>query len=1065
MKSFNKLIAWVMALAMITALFPISAVAAEAENSVYEDMLESVTSENGYGLTGELDAGRILYAWNWSFENIKDKMQDIAKQGFDGILVSPPNEIKMPTDGVKVYEPEVNGVSPNGWWMFYEPAGFQINESVDNALGTKDDFVDMCAEADEYGMKIMVETVVGYMGSDDDHIGEYDNTSEEVMDHVNPKAAEFEPELIAAEAFHSPYIKSEFKVSYGEGWSEYDIEESLTQHTISGKPDLDTSSQLVQDAIYDYLVELVEAGADGFYFNDARHIETAGDTYFTSDFWEDTLLKVRSNYPDIENYAIGEVLGSFGDGRPASDYTGYMDVTDYENYLTLKDAVRGADGAELSFSFAPQDNTVLWTETGSTYASGETSVLADIQINKIWALSAAREGVTSLYMARPDDTSVESKAEIEAILDGYELGAAYDTAWSNDEVKAVNQFANFFKDEEENVYCADGIVVIERGNSGAVVVNTVGGEENVHLYAENLEDGTYTDLISGNEFYINYGVLSGTLGDTEIAVLLQTEAFVSDKIMIGDIVLKSGEYLLNGESEPSASAPEAGGYAYYEDGVLALVDFSYEGVGYTYDDYLMSETVIYSEKPLTISLTGNNAISNLSSRGGETCIHVKELTIDGAGSLALEAMDPVYAENGIHITGGKLDVNTQSYYGIRTNEGDVKITGGEVKINGCDIGLTSDFGKVIIEDGVVDINAYSYSIWAGEEIEIDEEGLLLPTDYEIGSLAEWNDGVVMIDTDTGAYVNELVFAKIDCEWSEDWAYNAMYHWHPCTDEECITTAHPELCDGYEEHNTDDICICGYDTTRVIKVYIGSIGIAEGEYLGNNGKLYTKKPREGYAHYEDCVLTLNNFEFEGETYSDVICEMGTPDYEDDDSYADATLCATEDIELILKGDSSISGTTDCDGIFSNHDIRVSGDGRLTINSDDDGIDTWGLFVMDSGQLDINSYDVGITAKKDVHIEGGSLNIYSDDDGILSRGSIYVKDGDINIETGEKGFMTMPYYDWDDEPVLFGGDIEISGGTINIVADDEAIYTDEIEYDDSEAVVGDIRISGGEVNTLQ
>ena len=131
MKRFYKLTAWVITLAMIIALFPLSAVAENTEevSSVYEKMIESVTSENGYGLTRELDASRILYAWNWSFENIKEKMQDIAEQGFGGVLVSPPNEIKMPTKDVKVCEPEVEGISPNGWWMLYEPAGFQINES------------------------------------------------------------------------------------------------------------------------------------------------------------------------------------------------------------------------------------------------------------------------------------------------------------------------------------------------------------------------------------------------------------------------------------------------------------------------------------------------------------------------------------------------------------------------------------------------------------------------------------------------------------------------------------------------------------------------------------------------------------------------------------------------------------------------------------------------------------------------------------------------------------------------------------------------------------------------
>ena len=338
----KKLISLLLAVVLVVSSFAVCATSvAAAENyNEYEKMLEDIKPENNYGLADTVNEGKIIQAWNWSYANIIANLETLAEQGFTTIQVSPPNELKMPTKGVKVCEPAIDGIAPNGWWMFYQPAGFQLNESTDNALGVKSEFVEMIDKAHELGLKVIVDAVINHMGTDDDHVGVYTNTSTDPMDHVNPRAAQFEPELLAAKAFHSPWVDMTYKENYWDGWSDYDIEEDLTQHCTSGLPDLATETKLVQDTIYEYFVELVEAGADGFRFDAAKHIETEHDTYFASDFWKNTLLKLRENYPQKECYAYGEILNKCGDGRPFSEYTELMDVTDSSSYWAIKDAVQ-----------------------------------------------------------------------------------------------------------------------------------------------------------------------------------------------------------------------------------------------------------------------------------------------------------------------------------------------------------------------------------------------------------------------------------------------------------------------------------------------------------------------------------------------------------------------------------------------------------------------------------------------------------------------------------------------------------------------------------------------------
>jgi len=534
----KKLLSVILALAVVASCVCIGFVNAGAasEYNEYEKMLESIKPENNYGLEDTVNEGKIIQAWNWSYANIIANLETLAEQGFTTIQVSPPNEIKMATKGVKVCEPAVDGIAPNGWWMFYQPAGFQLNESTDNALGVKSEFKKMVEEAHKLGLKVIVDAVINHFGTDDDHVGLYDNESTDPMTHVNPRAWEFETEILNAKALHDPWVNMTYKENYWDGYSDYDIEEDLTQHCTSGLPDLATETQVVQDAIYDYFVELVdECDVDGFRFDAAKHIETSHDTYFASDFWEDTLQKLRANYPDKECYAYGEILNKCGDGRPFSEYTELMDVTDSSSYWGIKDAVvngggnpipfyqseaEGCDPTTVNFT---KENVIQWNESHDTYIDGGTSSLTVQQRNKIWALTAARQTITGIYFARPDDRTGANRAAIEKICANITLGDANLTSWTAPEVKAVNQFDNYFGDASEYNSNQNKVVMIERGGLGATLVNLQGTTKSVSLSAYTLSPGKYVDSITGNEFTVSGGKVTGEIGSTGIACIYYAE--------------------------------------------------------------------------------------------------------------------------------------------------------------------------------------------------------------------------------------------------------------------------------------------------------------------------------------------------------------------------------------------------------------------------------------------------------------------------------------------------------------------------------------------------------------
>ncbi len=539
----KKIISTLCIMCILMSMVLVMNVSFAATKNTYQKYKDFVN--DGYGITDKVDGSTILKVWNWSYANTTARMKQIAEQGFSAIEVSPAYEIKNATKDVSFAE---------GTWWFYEPVGFQLNQSADNALGTKSEFVAMCAEAKKYGIKVIVEAEVGHIaGVEDISTQDYD-TSPNPMDHVSSKVAQFEPELVAAQAFHAPWIRCNYVENANQNAMRYDsagnpitdsfgnivyhnatdkdIEESITQHSTTTGADLATENWVVQEMIYDYLEELIQAGASGFNFFKAKHIETPSDSYYGSDFWEDTLEKVREAYPQVECYSYGEILNKAGDGRPLTEYTRYMDVTNSSYLWYAKDCVVHSS-ANLTLNTA-NDGVVLFTENFDMFSDGSTSNLTSMQRNKIWALSAAREGVTGVYFARPTETPFNHRDKFDYVCSDILLGEANETAWSYPEVAAVNRFKAFFGDVKEYIAfgtrenatsVVDSAVISRVGNglAGAVVVKTKTDTDSITVKNTELPDGDYYDALTNNEFRVRSGVLTGTVGPTGIACIYYDE--------------------------------------------------------------------------------------------------------------------------------------------------------------------------------------------------------------------------------------------------------------------------------------------------------------------------------------------------------------------------------------------------------------------------------------------------------------------------------------------------------------------------------------------------------------
>lgn len=488
----KKIMSVILALCMTLSCLTAAGFVAEARTTETAEVSAQATSvETGadYGLVDNVQDGQILQCWNWSYNGIKANMQKIAEQGFSAIQTSPIQTIKETTQ---------NRQMSGSWWVYYQPSNFSIETNGQNACGTKSEFKAMCDEAHKYGVKVIVDAVLNHLANNGDN-----TLSPTIPDDIRNDSS----------CWHDIKTNSWYA-------SRYDI----TQYCMGGLPDLNTANTKIQNYAISFLKESIEAGADGFRFDGAKHIETPVDNGCASQFWPNVLGAATSyakSTRGITPYYYGEVLDKVtGDSDTGvassvlSSYTSMMSITTSSVSNSIRNSVNSgnANGAKRSDfnlddgSKAAANKSVLWNESHDTYANGSSRGQSDTTLKKSWAMVGSRAQSCAMYLARPKNYSDQ-------------IGTASVTAWGDVEVKAVNQFKNYFVGKTEYLSSEGSIAYNERGTEGVVLVNCGGSSASVSVTAHKMASGTYTDQITGNEFTVSNGKISGNIGSTGVAVV------------------------------------------------------------------------------------------------------------------------------------------------------------------------------------------------------------------------------------------------------------------------------------------------------------------------------------------------------------------------------------------------------------------------------------------------------------------------------------------------------------------------------------------------------------------
>lgn len=406
-------------------------------------------------LPAEIKDGNILHCFDWKLTDIRKELPNIAEAGFVAVQTSPMQR---------------NVSSGWNWSEAYRPADFAFSPS---GLGTKNDLINLCTEAEKYGIQVIVDVVFNHVDSGSYHVAWWDNSG---------------------------------RLRSTTNFCNYNDRYSVTHDRMVNCPEVNTEHAEVISRAKSYIEELKECGVKGIRFDGAKHIGLPSEG---SDFW-----KVVTSVPDMFYY--GELLDNPGGSNYNGlmvEYTDYMYVTD-NGYSDKARRAAGVPTSEYGWATSVLDpeKCVYWGESHDTYsnASGASKNTSQGVIDRAYAIVACRQKGVALYFSRPSKTAYGD----------IKIGQKGSTHFIDAEVAEVNKFKNEMVGKEAAFTQNGNEAVVTRKDGGAVVVKKTGaGSINIDNAKSYCPEGVYYDRISGNPFTVTSSKITGTTGSTGIAVL------------------------------------------------------------------------------------------------------------------------------------------------------------------------------------------------------------------------------------------------------------------------------------------------------------------------------------------------------------------------------------------------------------------------------------------------------------------------------------------------------------------------------------------------------------------
>ena len=422
----------------------------------------------------------ILHAWTWSFNTIREHLQEIKDAGYTIVQTSPINECYVGDGGGRQL------FGKGKWYFHYQPTDWTIGNYQ---LGTRDEFKAMCAEASKLGLRVIVDVLPNHTVIDRSHINARLDSAVGGRENL----------------FHANGLWEIF---------DYNDRYQCTTGQMGRLPDVNTENPDFQYYYMQFVNDVLACGARGFRYDTAKHIGLPSDPLDPkskqNDFWDVAMGRkpvkgLSLAVPRDQLFIYGEVLQD--KNVPEKGYAEYFDLTASNYGWVLRNVLNKhnakADNLLTWHSSVDPAHLVTWVESHDTYCNEHASAgMPDELIRLGWVFLTARQWGTPLFYSRPHGSTREN------YWGDNEIGKVGNDEFKHPVVRAANEFRHRFASEPENIILSENgkQIIVERGAKAAVVINLDEQAADVSL-GVSIANGKYTDTVTKQRFQVKKGTL------------------------------------------------------------------------------------------------------------------------------------------------------------------------------------------------------------------------------------------------------------------------------------------------------------------------------------------------------------------------------------------------------------------------------------------------------------------------------------------------------------------------------------------------------------------------------
>ena len=437
----------------------------------------------GVMLVSQAQADVILHAFNWQYDDVAEKAEEIAALGYKKVLVSP------------AYKS-----TGSQWWARYQPQDYRV---IDNPLGDTDDFKAMVAALEAQGVETYADIVFNHMANEASQRSDLNYPGAGVLDEYASRQSYYDRITLFGDVRNGLFSGNDFHGTYDpqgpQCISDYSNVGDVQYNRLCGAapdpglPDLDPNNWVVEKQ-KQYLQALKDFGVTGFRVDAAKHMTN----YHINQVFDENIKQ--------GTHVFGEIITTGGAGSAEYDkfLAPYISQTGHDAYdFPLFAQIRNAFGFGGSMTALVDPGAYGQALPGDQAVT--FSVTHDIPLNdgfRYQLLDAADEALANAYVLGRDGGSPLLYSDHNESGDG-----RWQDLYKRDDIEGMISFHNETQGRSmEVINYNDCFLLFKREHVGVVGINKCDTGQDV--WVDTSAEGlwwyrNYQDTLSSDVQYIS----------------------------------------------------------------------------------------------------------------------------------------------------------------------------------------------------------------------------------------------------------------------------------------------------------------------------------------------------------------------------------------------------------------------------------------------------------------------------------------------------------------------------------------------------------------------------------